>query len=212
VGTAFACGRLIGNGMAQVPLKLMRESGGKRLPARDHPLYDVMAARPNPWQTSFDFRLTMAMHLEFAGAFYAFKNAPLGQTKELLTLIPGNMRVCQENDLSLRYFYRHPKTGEEKELPAESIWHVRGPSWNGWQGMEWLSTARDVLGLTMSVEESQAALHKNGVRTTGIYSVEGKLNAEQYTKLLKWLKDAMGGSANAGTPMILDNGRSGSRT
>jgi HK97 family phage portal protein len=205
VATAFACGRVIANGVAQVPIKLMREAGGKRLPARDHPLYDLLALRPNPWQTSFEFRTTMSFHVEFCGNFFAFKNAPLGEIRELIPLLPGNMEVYQEEDMTLRYKYRHPKTGAVREIPAEDIWHVRGPSWNGWMGMEWLSIARDALGLAMAAEESMASLHKNGVQASGGWSVKPKLNAEQYKALVGWLKTAHGGSGNAGAPLILDN-------
>jgi HK97 family phage portal protein len=206
VATSFACGRLIGNGIAQVPLKLMRLSpdGKSRLPATDHPLYDVMCRRPNPWQTSFDFRTTMSWHLEFAGRFLAFKNAPAGTVRELIPLQPGLTRVKREADMSIRYWYRNEIGGEEREIPAEAIWHVRGPSWNGWDGMDTLSVARDALGLSMAIEDSQSSLHKNGVRPSGVYSVEGKLDAGQYDALAAWLKKAHAGAENDGMPMIVD--------
>lgn len=45
-------------GIAQVPLKLMRESadGKTRMPAKNHDLYEILACRPNSWQTSFEYR------------------------------------------------------------------------------------------------------------------------------------------------------------
>jgi phage portal protein BeeE len=36
VATVFACARVIGEGLAQVPLKLMKVTGKTRLPAVDH--------------------------------------------------------------------------------------------------------------------------------------------------------------------------------
>jgi HK97 family phage portal protein len=208
VATSFACGRLIGNGMSQVPLKLMQLSadGKTRLPAVTHPMYDVMCRKPNPWQTSFDLRTTMSWHLEFTGRFIAFKNAPAGRIRELIPLQPGLTRVKRESDGALRYWYRNEVGGEEREIPADSIWHVRGPSWNGWDGMDTLAQARDALGLTMAIEDSQSELHKNGVRTSGTYSVEGKLDPKQYDDLAAWLKKTYAGSDNAGVPMILDRG------
>jgi hypothetical protein len=92
VSAVFACNRVIGNGMAQVPLKLMRESGKTRLPATDHPLYTVMGRKPNPWQTSFEFREMMSWHVELAGRFVAFKNAPAGRILELIPFEPARSR------------------------------------------------------------------------------------------------------------------------
>ena len=59
--SAILCGaRVISQGIAQVPLKLYRETdqNGRRMrePARDHPLYRILADQPNDFQTSFSFR------------------------------------------------------------------------------------------------------------------------------------------------------------
>ena len=58
VAAVFACLRVRANGLAQVPLKLMRESadGKTRTPASDHPLFKLLKTSPNDWQTSFEYR------------------------------------------------------------------------------------------------------------------------------------------------------------
>lgn len=61
VSTVFACIRVIAEGVAQVPLRVMRElpDGKGSVPATDHPLYKVLNSKPNRWQTSFTMRETM---------------------------------------------------------------------------------------------------------------------------------------------------------
>src|SRR5687768_4399047 len=56
VSAVLACARVVGEGIAVPPLKLMREMGRTREPAREHPMYDLLHRRPNPWQTSFEYR------------------------------------------------------------------------------------------------------------------------------------------------------------
>jgi HK97 family phage portal protein len=91
-----------------------------------------------------------------------------------------------------------------QDFPAEAIWHVRGPSWDGVSGMEIMNLARDALGLSIATEESHAKLHAKGVRPSGVYSVDGVLSDTQFKGLRRWIETEFGGAENAGTPMILD--------
>jgi phage portal protein BeeE len=66
--TSLACGRVIANGIAQVPFKLFLErEGGGRDPAKNHSLYDLLANKPNDWQTSFELREMIGLHVAFRG-------------------------------------------------------------------------------------------------------------------------------------------------
>ncbi|MCR4300900.1 MAG: phage portal protein, partial [Sulfuricaulis sp.] len=204
VSTVFACARVIGEGIAQVPLKLMRESDKKRLPARDYPLYDLLAYRPNDWQTSFEYREMLAWHLVLCGQHFSFINrSTRGQVLELIPFEPGQVTVKRASDWSLSYEVR-ANDGTTQPFPAETIWHVKGPSWNSWQGLEPVSLAREAIGLSMATEESSARLHKNSVRPSGVYSVEGTLKDEQYKTLSEWIDTHSAGAVNVGKPLILD--------
>jgi HK97 family phage portal protein len=209
VSTVFACCRVIGNGMAQVPFKLMRESpdGKTRMPAKDHPLYALMAFKPNPWQTSYEFRETVSWHLELCLEAFVFVNRSVvrGRILELIPIEPSCVKVNRAPDHTLTYEVRG-ESGESKPFPASAIWHIRGPSWNGYRGMDFLKAARDAIGLAMAAEESQGELHRNGVRTGNVYAVEGTLKDGQYKALREWLDREHVGAGNAGRPMILDRG------
>jgi HK97 family phage portal protein len=49
-------------------------------------------------------------------------------------------------------------------------------------------------------------MHKNGVRNSGTYSVEGTLNETQYKGLRDWITQEAAGVENSGKAMILDRG------
>lgn len=206
VATVFACCRVIGNGMAQIPFKLMRESadGKSRLPAKEHPLYRLLALKPNDWQTSFEFRQMLAWHIELCGAAYVFKNRSVtGKMLELIPFPPGAVTVRQQPDMTLLYDATGAD-GSMRTFTAKQIWHLRGPTMNGVDGLEIVKLARDAIGLAMATEEAVATLHKNGIRNSGIYSVEGTLDKTQYQALSDWVVKQFGGAQNAGRPMILD--------
>lgn len=206
VSTVFACLRVRANGLAQVPLKLMREdvAGKRRLPAKEHPLYELLKCRPNEWQTAFEYLETLSLHLDLVGNHYSFINrSNRAGIMELIPFEPGSVTVKRAEDFTLTYEVR-AANGNKQVFPAKAIWHVRGPSWNSWQGLELVKLARESIGLSMAIEEQQARMQKNGVQTSGVYSVEGILKDDQYKALKKWVDENHAGAANAGNPMVLD--------
>jgi HK97 family phage portal protein len=203
--TALQCVRVIANGIAQVPLKLYQEdeATGRKQPARQHPLYRVLHRKPNPWQTSFEFRETLALHMTLARGAYVFKVIVNGQIEELIPLEPHRVETkVQPDGITLRYRVVNAN-GTSMEYPSDLIWHLKGPSWCGYEGLDALELAREALGLSIAAESTQAELHANGLRTSGTYSVEGELDENQYLFLRKFLKEHFTGS-NSGAPMILD--------
>lgn len=203
IATVLACVRVLSEGVAQIPLKLFLESDKQRLPAKDHPLYSVLFRKPNPWQTSFEYRETLMFHLALCGNHISFKNRVRGKIVELIPFEPGQVTVKRNADFSLKYVVR-AGNGKTQDFPQESIWHIRGPSWNSWMGLEIVTLAREAIGLSMAIEEQQANFFQKGAQTSGLYSVEGNLTDDQYIKLAKWIKDNYEGPENTGKTMVLD--------
>lgn len=204
VSTALACARVIADGVAQVPLKLFRDrDGGGRLTMREHPLYRLLHSRPNPWQTSFEWRETVVLHAVFTGRHYSFINRLRGEVRELIPIEPQCVETKRSDGGEVTYMVT--LNGKTEAFPAETIWHLRGPSWNGWEGMDAIDMARDALGLAVATEEQHARMHENGISSPGVYSVDGNLNEVQYKQLRQFIKDNYTG-ANKGLPMILDRG------
>lgn len=206
VSAAFACIRAIGTGTAAAPLKLYQDFEAQGLArkrvARDHAIYDLVSAKPNDWQTSFEFRETLAMHAAM-GNGYAYKGTIGRRIRQLVLLEPSRVKAEVMPSGERRYTVTG-RDGGVREVPPEDIWHVRGPSWDGFLGMDLLDAAREALGLSLALEESQSMLHANGVRPSGVYSVEGTLKKEQFDDLTVWLKKHA--TAEQGAPLILDRG------
>lgn len=209
VSAVLGCTRVIAEGIAQVPFRVMRETTAgtrtTRLPATQHPLYDLLHRKPNPWQTSYGLRETMAYHAALCGNAYAFKNrvGAGGKIAQLIVIPPARCKaevLASSGELTYTVTGR---SGEQRAVRAEDIWHLRGPSWDGLLGMDTLRLAREAIGLAMSTEETQATLHSKGVSTSGVFSIEGTLNKEQYEQLKGWMVKEFG-AGGKGAPMILD--------
>jgi HK97 family phage portal protein len=208
VTTVLACARKIAEGIALPPLKLLRESedGRTKVAAKELPLYALLTRRPNFYQTAFEYLQTIGLHLALCGEHFSFKNrAPgSGRILSLLPFEPQYVTVKRDTKtLELRYEVR-PIEGEPMTFPAEDIWHIKGPSWNGYLGLETVKLAREAIGLAMATEESHARMHKLGAKVGGLISVEGTLNETQHEQMRAWVEKNFEGSANAGRTMILD--------
>lgn len=214
VSVVLGCVRVIAEGVAQVPWRIMQEkpaataSGVTRLPLKSHQLFDLLHRKPNRWQTSFEFRETLIFHILLgrAGVAYAYKSkSSAGKLVELVLLDPN--RVTEKADDAGNFtFELRGKDGSLRVLGSDDVWRIPGPSWTGTHALSLLNLAREAIGLAMATEETQAKLHANGVKTSGAYSVDGTLTTTQYKDIKDWLAKEFGGSANSGVPLILDRG------
>lgn len=206
VTTVFRCVQVLADGVATVPIKLMREdpATGRRAEATDHPVSWLLSHRPNEWQSSVEFRETLMTHLALTQNAFAFVNRlSTGRIEELLPIEPQRMRVRPLPEGGAAYRVVLPD-GTEQPVPASNIWHIRARSWDSVMGLEAVRLARESIGLALATEEQHARLHRNGVQTTGLYSVEGTLSKEQYEALRQFMDKQVGGLSNNGKALILD--------
>ena len=206
VTTMLACTRVIADGIAQVPFKVYEGEAG-RVEAKDHPLAEILYRRPNSWQTSFEFRETLGFHVVLTGDAIAWKLrvGSKRELRELELLLPGERRVAREPDGRFRY-WRRGANGDEVELDPADVWHVRGPSWNSWTGLDVTRLAREAIGLAIATEAGHADLHKNGARIAGTFTVTDKLGPEKFNFLAAWMDRHTQGGDRAGKDLILDSG------
>jgi HK97 family phage portal protein len=192
------------NGVSQVPLRVMEEVGDGSRPATGHPLYGVLNRRPNEWQTSFTMRETMMLHLMLTGNAFFFKIMARGRVAGLVPIDPGSVSIKRNRDYSLEYTVTGAD-GTTRVLPQEMVWHIRGPSWDTYRGLDAVRLAREAIGLTIATENTQAEMHANGLQMAGTYSTAEKIPPEKYGQIQKWIYAQVGG-ANRHKPLIIDSG------
>jgi HK97 family phage portal protein len=208
VATVLACCRVIAEGVAQAPFHLYQQKDGRKT-ISDGPLDTILYRRPNAWQTSFEFRETLMFHTILCGNAYVFVNrvGPDREITELVPIEPARVSVKQNRDFSLEYRVT-PENGAPQMFGQDAIWHLRGPSWNSWMGLEATKLARNAIGLSISLEQGQAEFQRNGAKTTGMLSVNDKLDKAQFELLATWLDRHMIGGDRSHKPMIADRGAS----
>ena len=164
VSTVLSCARVLAEGVAMLPLKIYRNgANGSKVPATDLAVYRLLYRQPNEWQTAFEMREMMMFHAVLTGNAYAYIGRVGTEIRELIPLLPERVAVRQLPDYELVYQVSGPD-GVMATLPRTSVMHLRGPSWNGYAGMNAIQLAREAVGLAIATEESHARLHSNGVK------------------------------------------------
>lgn len=205
VAAAWRCVNIISGTVGSLPLDLIRRESEKvRRPAVGHPLRKVLTVKPNVWQTPSEFRRMMQMHLLLRGNAYALKVRVGRDVVGLIPIIPDRVTVEQLPDLSLRYQVNR-KNGSVQTYQQAEILHLRGMTLDGVKGLSVIAHMRESLGLALQGEQAAAKLMKNGQFVSGVLKHPGKLSPEAYARL-KASIDANGGSENAGSTRILEEG------
>ncbi|WP_379921725.1 phage portal protein [Erythrobacter sp. R86502] len=211
VSAVFACARVIAEDLAKVPCGLYRKMpDGSRDQVINHPLHALLSHAPNDWQTSFEFREQIGLHLALTGnAFVFVTRNSRGQPLEMYAFEPSSVTVTRHSDYTFTYkVHSTGARGAKRDIvvPTENMWHIRGPSWNGIEGYDPVHLAREAIGLGLATEKFGANLFKNGARPGGILSTEAQLTPDQVDKLRSTWNSQQAGNANAHKTALLPNG------
>jgi HK97 family phage portal protein len=206
--TVLAATRAMANGLSQ-PLftigKPARSDGRGLSRDRSHPLDLVLSLQPNEWQTSYDFRESMMVHTILTGDFLAIINRVNGRVRELLPVLPAAYTIEQRPNYELLYRVSR-LDGTQLVLKRNEVLHIRGFSWNTYQGMELLRLAREAIGLAVATEETHSRLHSNGARPSGILTSDSKIDDAARTRLKEQWQSSYAGLGNVAKTPVLSNG------
>lgn len=204
----FRAVSLISSSIGMLPLQLINDDTKEK--ASEHPLYRLLHREPNSWQTAYDFRSLMQLRALVKGNAFALiirsydVRTAKQVIKNLVPLDPDRMSVRQNADWSVTYLYQSGQ-GERRQFKPQDIFHLRGVSIDGINGLSLVKQARDALGLAISAELAAGRLFKNGSFVGGTLKHPGKLSNEAFDRLKASLAEKEG-AENAGKNLILEEG------
>ena len=205
VSTVLACVKVIADGCATPKFEVFREKpDGRRERATNIPEYRLLARRPNEWQTSFEWRRQMTIHAALTGAALSIKvRGPNNRIRELIPVEPGRWDVQRISRYELVYRC-WDEFGLIGTFSPDDVFLLNGVQWDWVRSLDAVKLARSAIGLAMATEQSQEAMHKNGLRPSGLYTVNKVLNEEQHGRMTAWIK-RFAGVSRTGDPLVLDN-------
>ena len=223
VSTVYACVNRKAKTIGMLPLNVIRSIDGKNEIAANHRCQRLLNARPNRWQTSYEWRVMMDAHRQLRGNAYSFILYHPGRgLNELIPMDPdrvfpyiidknGSVNYINENspppDVGDTLWYQYiSSNGSVIVLSDREVIHLKGMSTNGIVGKRLISLMRESVGLALATEEQGARLFSNGAQIGKVFTHPETLSDETYKRLKNELNAATAGVHNAHKTLILEDG------
>jgi HK97 family phage portal protein len=204
----LACVTAKGRDLSILPPKVRRDlaSGGSKV-VPNHPLYNLLAYRPNPWQTSAEWHMMLEGHVELRGnAFCKKVGNNGGYPKQLIPMHPDRVQVeiIKESGMP-RYRYSNPLTNQTEVLVQEEVFHLRDWSDNGYIGQSRITMMADAIGSQLARQDFAGRFLANDARTGVIYT-GGNFKTDEDRD--NWIKKARANNTgvNRGKPLWVPSG------
>jgi HK97 family phage portal protein len=206
LSAVWSCVRLLAETVATLPLGFYERTDDGRRSASSHPLYSLLHAQPNADMTAVEFWEVVMASLLLQGNAYVEIERIGARIVALVPLLPERMKIKVGEDGALQYRYLDPLTDATRPIADASMMHIRAFGTNGIVGLSPVSYARETLGATMAAEEASGKIFANGMRPSGVLSMEQILNKNQREEVRTSLTEQFAGSMNAGKMMVLEAG------
>ena len=212
IAAVYACVRVIAETTASLPIILYRRraDGGKDR-AEGDPLYELLRYKPNPFQTSMEFREQLLTHALLRGNAYAkIVRDANGFIVELLPLDPDAMTVTR-GSYGLVYTYR-PEHGKsevfEQRMPSSypPILHLKCMSTDGLIGRSVLRDSAETFSSARAAQRYGHRILENDATPSVVIKHPETLDEEAATRLRESWNRAFSGSGRAGGTAVLEEG------
>ncbi|AHE51764.1 phage portal protein [Sphingomonas sanxanigenens] len=198
---------LISSAVGMLPLHLFeREADGDHRKAREHPVFGLLHAKPNSYQTPLEFKSFMQAKALLHGDGYAYKVRSRGRILALIPMDPRRVEVTLSDDWRKTFKWTRP-SGQRVTLSQDEVFHLRAPlSMNGLNGEGLLKVAAEALGLAEAADSAASRLMRHGAYVGGVLKHPKKLSAEAIQNLADQFERRHAGPENAGKWIVAEEG------
>lgn len=185
--TYFACLKVLSESVGKLPLKLLKHQGNNGvITARNHPLYNKLYSRPNPFMTSTSFWSTVEQNRNHHGNAYVYIKGA-GKKTTLWILPSDSVKVVYDDSKILSdvadIHYIYSKDGKLYDFKSEEILHFKTS--NTFDGIKGISV-REQLAMTIEgnikAQKLLNKMYKNGFTAKAVVQYTSELSEENLKK------------------------------
>lgn len=206
LSTVLGCTTAISSALASIPALVYRLDGDTRLEALGHPLRRLTRVGVNEQMTWPDFiEHLVASALLTGNGLAEILRSGNGQLSGLRFIPWGMVTVAYLSSGRLAYDVNDGRGRSWRLLEGEVI-HLRDRTDDGYVGKSRLSRAADTVASVNAANEHARSFLQRGASPSGVIEFPGTMTADQRSTLRDQFQSRHGGSANAGSTMVLDGG------
>lgn len=208
VTTVWACVRLLAETMGAMPSGIYRkEKSGNATKIDEHPLAEILIEQPNADMNGLEFREARTANLALRGNQYALiERRGSGDILSLYPIPAAHVQKKRDASTGWQTMYGIPDRGRTEWYPSDKIWHTKGFSFNGLEGLSPIGYAREAMALALAGEEFNARLFGQGLMPSARVSIPTWLTEDQRKVANKKLLEMHTGMQNLNKPMLLEGG------
>jgi HK97 family phage portal protein len=191
------CSRVVTESLAALPLALKSRKDGQTTDERKTPSYEVLAKKPNSYQTSLVFRKTFFHHAVNYGNGYARivrrGDKPEGEAIGMHLLHPSATRREIEENGEAAYILRN-RRGEEERLRDPFVFFLPSQSDDGITGVGAVEAGREEIAAALAIQRFGSAFFARGGVPAGMIVKETPFKTDPDRQKFKedWSKEYEG--------------------
>lgn len=168
VSDAYACVRVLADGISTLPLHAYRRTTAGRVRAGDDSRAVQLLAKPSPGSTGVDLISQVMVHLNVYGEAFIGKWRVDREIVQLALISPESVQVELRGR---RIVYLLDTVKGRTEHGPDDILHVKGMSLDGLRGLSPVTQCRVALGLSSSLQQSGKTFTEQGSKPAGVLTV-----------------------------------------
>jgi HK97 family phage portal protein len=199
----WASVRVLSETLAMMPGGIFKKEGEARKSVSEHPAYRLIFQKPNALMTTYKWREVCQAQVCLNGNSYSFIVRD-GSAR------PVELRLIEKPSDVLPFIFNHELyykvTGYAQPFRSDEIFHVRGLTLNGIEGMSVIKYAREVIGGGLAQQEYSNRLFGSGLtKKVGIKTPQ-KLDPDVKESMQKQWDARHAGLENAKNLVFLEAG------
>lgn len=167
--TYYSCIKILSESVAKMPCELMQNTDNGKVEAKQHPLYDLIRTRPNPFMSGIDFFKCLEANRQHYGesaAFIAKDNKgkitglyPIKISKFVIDNV-GLLKSPKVNPILV--YYTAGATGQEYTCLYDDIIHLKGFTFDGLTSLSVRENLQSTLKTNKLTQDYQDEIFSNG--------------------------------------------------
>lgn len=200
--TVYACIDRLSKDIAKLPVKIYRDDGNAKVKVSNHPLNKLLKLRPNPYMSTYSYRVMLEVQRNLYGNAYAYIDIDKrGNVRGLYPLHAPNMQIVVDDANILphkqKIWYVYSGNGEVYKFHPDQILHYKGMTNDGIVGVSPIQKLKHLVENSKASQEYINKFFKNGLQAKGVVQYTGDLDPIAERKMLQRFENMSNGLKNA---------------